>query len=558
MRRIHTIRWFLLPTLVALAVLAGACSGDDGESSTTSTAGETTTSEVAWTAPECEVSEVEPVQAEPVAGVPSDVVVTSFDGTPIRAHWFPHPDATPTEPAPTVLMGPGWGLAGDTVVDSIGVLGGIDIGSLRDAGYNVLTWDPRGFGQSGGVATVNDPDNEGRDVQRLIDWVATQPQVELDAPGDPTMGMVGGSYGGGIQLVVAAIDCRVDAIIPIIAWHSLGTSLYKAETVKIGWAGVLSDLPTAAVVDPHIDRAYADGLTTGVLSDRERDWFLSRGPAELVEQVRVPTLLVQGTVDTLFTLDEGLTNLAILESNDVPSAMLWYCGGHGMCLTDPGDRGRVAAASIAWLDRWVGRDASVDTGPRIDLLVHNGDRYTAEGFPEPESTIDASGSGTLELVAEGGAGPAVIPEDSTELLDGIAVDITPARADNAVEVTVPVEQDALIIGAPELTLTYSGTVAAGDRPTRLFAQLVDDETGLVLDNQITPIAVELDGEEHTVTVPMEVVSFAATAGRPITLQVVATTVAYAEPRLGGSVELRDVSVRLPVVTGLTLAERPDR
>lgn len=558
MRRIDTIRWFLLPALVAVAVLAGACSGEDGESSMTSTTGETTTSEVAWAAPECEVPEVEPVQAEPVAGVPSDVVVTSFDGTPIRAHWFPHPDATPAEPAPTVLMGPGWGLAGDTVVDSIGVLGGIDIGSLRGAGYNVLTWDPRGFGQSGGVATVNDPDNEGRDVQRLIDWVATQPQVELDAPGDPTMGMVGGSYGGGIQLVVAAIDCRVDAIIPIIAWHSLGTSLYKAETVKIGWAGVLADLPTAAVVDPHIDRAYADGLATGVLSDRERDWFLSRGPAELVEQVRVPTLLVQGTVDTLFNLDEGLTNLAILESNDVPSAMLWYCGGHGMCLTDPGDRDRVAEASIEWLDRWVARDTSVDTGPRIDLLVHNGDRYTAEGFPEPESTIDASGSGTLELVAEGGAGPAVIPEGSTELLDGIAVDITPARADNAVEVSIAVDRDALIIGAPELTLTYSGTVAAGDRPTRLFAQLVDDRTDLVLDNQITPIAVELDGEERTVTVPLEVVSFAATAGGSITLQVVATTVAYAEPRLGGSVELREVAVRLPVVSGLTLAERPDR
>jgi ABC-2 type transport system ATP-binding protein len=557
-RRIDTIRWFLLPALVALAVLAGACSGDDGESSTTSTPGATTTTEVAWSAPECEVPDTEPVQSEPVAGVPSDVVVTSFDGTPIRAHWFPHPDATEAEPAPTVLMGPGWGLAGDTAVDSIGVLGGIDIGSLRDAGYNVLTWDPRGFGQSGGVATVNDPDNEGRDVQRLIDWVATQPQVELDSPGDPTMGMVGGSYGGGIQLVVAAIDCRVDAIIPIIAWHSLGTSLYKAETVKIGWAGVLADLPTAAVVDPHIERAYADGLATGVLSDRERDWFLSRGPAELVEQVRVPTLLIQGTVDTLFTLDEGLTNLAILESNDVPSAMLWYCGGHGMCLTDPGDRGRVAEASIAWLDRWVTRDTSVDTGPRIDLLVHNGDRYTAEGFPEPDSTIDASGSGTLELVAEGGAGPAVIPEGSTELLDGIAVDITPARADNAVEVSIAVDRDALVIGAPELTLTYSGTVAPGERPTRLFAQLVDDQTDLVLDNQITPIALELDGEEHTVTVPMEVVSFAATAGRPITLQLVATTVAYAEPRLGGSVELSDISVRLPVVTGLTLAERPDR
>ena len=41
----------------------------------------------------------------------------------------------------------------------------------------------------------------------------------------------------------------VVAIVPILAWHPLGTSLHKAETVKIGWAGVLADLPTAAVVD---------------------------------------------------------------------------------------------------------------------------------------------------------------------------------------------------------------------------------------------------------------------------------------------------------------------
>lgn len=553
MRHPTPVRRPVVVMLLALALLAGACSSEETESrgapvedSTTTTAG------TGWTPPPCEAPEVEPVRAEPVPGVDSDLVVTSFDDTPIRVHWFPHPDATEAEPAPTALMGPGWGLAGDTDVDSIGVLGGIDIASLRTAGYNVLTWDPRGFGQSGGVATVNDPDNEGRDVQRLIDWVSAQPEARLNAPGDPAMGMVGGSYGGGIQLVVAAIDCRVDAIVPIIAWNSLGTSLYKAETVKIGWAGILADLPTAAVVDPHIDRAYADGLSTGVLADRERDWFLSRGPAELVQQVRVPTLLVQGTVDTLFTLDEALANLAILEANDVKAAMLWYCGGHGICLTDPGDRERVADAAIAWLNRWVNRDESVETGPRIDLIDQNGDRHTAEGYPETDSTIEASGSGTLELVPEGGAGPATVPEGSSEILDSIAVDITPARADNAVEVTVPFDEDALIVGAPELTLTYSGTVPAGERPMRLFAQLVDDRTDVVLGNQITPIAVELDGEERTITIPLETVSFAAVAGRSVTLQVVATTVAYAEPRLGGSVELSEVSVRLPVVTGLTL------
>lgn len=546
--------------LVAAGLVLVGCSADDDRSAAQDTVAgsDTTTSTSAgggWQAPECDVDAPAPVVAEQVPGVPGDLVVTSFDDTPIRAHWFPTSAAGAASPAPTVLMGPGWGLAGDTDTSAVGILGSVDIASLRDTGYNVLTWDPRGFGQSGGVATVNDAAKEGRDVQRLLDWVAEQPEAELDAAGDPRVGMVGGSYGGGIQLVTAAIDCRVDAIVPIIAWHSLGTSLYKSGIVKTGWAGVLADLPTAAVTDPHIDSAYRDGTTTGVLTDEDVDWFLSRGPADLVEDVRVPTLLVQGTVDTLFTLDEALTNLAILESNDVPAAMLWFCGGHGICLTDPGDVERVADASIAWLDRWVKGDDGVDTGPRIDLIVQTGDRYTTEAFPEPSSSVQAEGSGTLSLVAEGGSGPARVPEGSSAILDGIAAPITPASAQNAVEVPVVFESDALVIGAPQLELTYRGTVPDGERPTRVFAQLVDDATGLVLDNQVTPVEVLLDGESHSVSVPLEVVSYAAAAGTSVTLQLVATTVAYAEPRLGGNVEFTSIDLALPVVTGLTLAGR---
>ena len=40
--------------------------------------------------------------------------------------------------------------------------------------------------------------------------------------------MSGGSYGGGIQLVMAGIDDRVDVIAPTIAWNSLVTSLFKS------------------------------------------------------------------------------------------------------------------------------------------------------------------------------------------------------------------------------------------------------------------------------------------------------------------------------------------
>ena len=76
-----------------------------------------------------------------------DLVVNSFDGTPIVAHWFPNPSLAAGQRAPVVLNGPGWSPPGENN-PSTGA-----IKRLHDLGYNVLTWDPRGFGVSGGEAT---------------------------------------------------------------------------------------------------------------------------------------------------------------------------------------------------------------------------------------------------------------------------------------------------------------------------------------------------------------------------------------------------------------------
>ena len=130
----------------------------------------------------------------------------------------------------------------------------MSIRTLRDAGYNVVTWDPRGEWNSGGQLELNSPDYEGRDVSAIISWLATQPEAQLDTAGDPRMGMVGVSYGGGIQLVTASIDKRVDAIVPAITYHKLTTSLYRNEAFKSSWATLLTAglLLTGADINPRI------------------------------------------------------------------------------------------------------------------------------------------------------------------------------------------------------------------------------------------------------------------------------------------------------------------
>ena len=140
-----------------------------------------------------------------------------------------------------MLEGHGWGGSRDTDENSASSeqTGNVGVGPLRQAGFNVLTWDARGFGSSGGTVTVDSPDAEARDVSALIDWLAKQPEAQLDGPDDPRVGMTGVSYAGGIELVTAPRDRRIDAIAPIIAWHSLLTSLYKEEIVKGGWSSLL-------------------------------------------------------------------------------------------------------------------------------------------------------------------------------------------------------------------------------------------------------------------------------------------------------------------------------
>jgi ABC-2 type transport system ATP-binding protein len=496
-------------------------------------------------------------KAAPVPGIPSDYDLTSFDGTTIRIHWFPDPLGPGGRARPTVLMGPGWGSSGDTDTSQAGIQGALSIAQLWKAGFNVLTWDPRGFGHSGGEAEVDSPNYEGRDVSAMLNWVAQQAGVQLDRPGVPRVGMVGESYGGGVQFAAAERDCRIDAIAPTIAWHSLGTSLDKNQTPKTGWGNILSSVSSTAKLDPEITTADNEMNTTGTIDAGAVSFFEGRGPAQFLSRIKVPTLILQGTVDDLFTLDEGIANYQALHHQGTTVSMAWFCGGHGVCLTDPGSALEVGPLSLAWMQRYVARDTSAHVLKGFAFVDQDGTSYAAPGYPLPAGApVVATGSGTLALQAAGGSGPPVVAANAkaANVVDSVALPVTPGPAKDAVNITVPTTRAAVLVGPPTLSMTYSGTVAPGTRPTRVFAQLVDPATGIVVNNQITPIPVTLDGRSHSVTIPLESVSYTAKAGASLELQLVATTVAYITPRLGGTITFERVRVDVPTAIGLHVLE----
>ena len=119
---------------------------------------------------------------------------------------------------PAILLAPGFGETKQAVRP--------EAEYLARAGFAVLTWSPRGTGASGGQIALNSPDYEIRDTSQLVSWLARQPRVLLDRPGDPRVGITGASYGGGLALLAAAYDHRIDAVVAQSAWNNLATALF--------------------------------------------------------------------------------------------------------------------------------------------------------------------------------------------------------------------------------------------------------------------------------------------------------------------------------------------
>lgn len=474
-----------------------------------------------------------------------DAVVESFDGTPIVTHFFPAPRLEPGERAPTIMIGHGWGGTGAITPPA----------DFARAGYNVLTWDARGFGGSGGTVMIDHPRFEARDASALIDFIAEQREAELDGRGDPRVGMSGGSYGGGIQLLTAARDHRVDAITPTIAWHDLPSSLYPRASVKAGWdlALIGVGIPTsvalgvfspAGIQTGHQSEQFYNsvvgGLSTGMIPPAELRWFQAHGPDFLLDRIRAPTLIAQGTVDTLFDLDQGHRNYMALKREGNPLKMMWFCGGHGVCNVEGdgaaavGDSDHVQERRLEWFARYL-KGRAVRTGPAFEWIDQHGRWHRSRAYPlERTGTLAGSGAGTVPLV------PGVNPTS------GILVMASP---DPLAPIKVPIAAAGgeRVVGSPRVTLTYRATgltTTRTDGLTHVFGQIVDREGNVVVGNQATPIPIRLDGATHTISRTLtRIANVASPAGYQ--LQIVGQSDLFDAQRATGAVAVERVRVTLP-------------
>ncbi|MEV5569499.1 alpha/beta fold hydrolase [Spirillospora sp. NPDC052269] len=267
--------------------------------------------------------------------------------------------------SPAILLGHGFGGTKDDMR--------AEARRLARDGYAVLTWSARGFGRSTGQIALDSPDYEVKDVRQLIDWLSRRPEVQLDGPGDPRVGMTGESYGGAIALMTAGYDRRVDAIAPRITWNSLPDVFFpnadgrgpETGVFKKLWAGLFFTSGAGGSACgrflPSLCTMYQQVAESGRPTQEAVRILAASSPASVADRIRVPSLLIQGQSDSLFPLDQADANARAIAHNDSPVRTVWYQGGH-----DGGDpeTSRLEGYVRTWFDTYLknGRPASGPTG----------------------------------------------------------------------------------------------------------------------------------------------------------------------------------------------------
>lgn len=500
--------------------------------------------------------------------------VISFDGTTIAYSLYVPAGADAAHRVPAVIAGDGFGGDGSGFDPAFAM----DTRYLLTQGYAVLTYAPRGVGGSGGVMQLDSYDYEARDISALIDMLAGNDAVLRDRPGDPRVGMIGGSYGGAIQLTAAARDHRIDAITPGDTWNNLLTTFMPEGVFRMGWLdylgafqlwGEYGDSTVASggqvrPVDPSVSQAVAEGTVTGDWSPTVRDYFASRGPWNVLDQVEAPTLLVHATDDTLFPPSQAAATYTALRANHprLPLKMMFLIGGHGYDCSDGNAPGCAYVGPqrdfgvFAWLERWLKRDATVDTGPAFTYATQDEVLHTASTFPAPAAIVRATSTGGVvveggEPDVGGGADPAAaLPASGAPIYQPVSP-IGRRQQPGVTTLKVPIDVHAgTVVGVPTVTLSWTGAGGATDDPGHapLFFRIVDLHSDTVLNDQETPHVLATDGVRHTATFSLESVEWQIGPTDRLALEISSSSANF-EPYRGAAAFVIDaVEVGLPVAT----------
>ncbi|WP_445521292.1 CocE/NonD family hydrolase [Streptomyces sp. NEAU-174] len=253
---------------------------------------------------------------------------------------------------------------------------------LAETGYVVLTYNTRGFWQSGGrIETAGPPDIA--DASKAIDWALAH------TPADPDhIGMAGLSYGAGISLLAAGADPRIKAVVAMSGWADLVGSIYSGRTQHSQAAGLLAGAGTLTGRPSEEFQQILDDFFSSNLA-KEKDliaWGKKRSAAAYLDRINAngaAIMLGNSWGDSIFPPNsyadffEKLTGPKRLELRPGDHATAELTGLLGL-------PNATWTHARQWLDRYLkGERNGIDSEQPVQLTSRtaDGDGDGYEGYP---------------------------------------------------------------------------------------------------------------------------------------------------------------------------------
>lgn len=263
---------------------------------------------------------------EEPAGVNRRAVSLFSDGTRLAGDVFRPADRETDEPLPGILLCHGWGGKKSHLNETYAP-------EFAAAGFVVLTFDYRGWGESDGRLVVQgeipetdekgealvrvqvirdlvDPFDQLEDIQAALNFLEGEPGVDRDR-----IGIWGSSLGGGLVVWTAAHDDRIRTVVS------------QVGALDGSWAAQETEGGMPALHEREIRRARGElapvPVGENVFEGLRGSAYMSKmarfRPIEHVDKLRVPTLFIDAENEEYFDIRQH-SGLAYRKIKDrVPS-----------------------------------------------------------------------------------------------------------------------------------------------------------------------------------------------------------------------------------------------
>lgn len=266
------------------------------------------------------------------------VTFKTTDGTTLSALFYA---AAADAPAPGIVMMNGF----SGVKESLSGFAGL----FHAAGFNVLLYDSRNFGQSGGATRLHvDPHVQVSDLKDAISALE-----RMDGVDEKRIGMFGTSLSGGHAIVAAATDPRIKCVVaqsPFISGRQTRLRYFRSDELRRldklfaeerrrlceggepSFLPVMSDKDELMCLPPKVstrfmERSFADAPGwKNEVTVQSLENFLNYEPGAYLPHVSpTPLLVVVGTQDVICYADLALE---AYETAREPKKLVTVSSGH--------------------------------------------------------------------------------------------------------------------------------------------------------------------------------------------------------------------------------------